>query len=42
LQRRDDALLDSVDQHTFDGIDVLDHARHQIACGAIVEPPQRQ
>ena len=38
----DDALLDSVDQHALYRVDVLDHPRHQIASGAIVEPAQGQ
>src|SRR4029450_21155 len=42
LQNGHDTLLDSVDQHALDRVDVLNHARHQIARGAIVEPPQWQ
>src|SRR6266403_1975354 len=42
LQDRDHALLNSIDQHALDRVHIFDHACHQIACGAIVEPAQRQ
>ncbi len=43
LQDRDHALLDSVDQARARlNSHLPDHARHQIAGGAIVEPAQRQ
>ena len=35
-------MLDPVDQHPLDRVYVLDHARHQIARGAIIKPAQRQ
>ena len=36
----DHALFDSVDQHALYRIHVFNHARHQVARGAIVEPAQ--
>ena len=41
-QRRHRALLRAVNQDAFDGVDVLDHARHQVARGALVEVADRQ
>ncbi len=38
LQQRDHAFLDAVNEHALDRVHVLDHARHQIAGGPIVEP----
>jgi hypothetical protein len=42
LQDRDHALLNSIDQHALDRVHIFDHACHQIARGAIIEPAQRQ
>ena len=42
LQQRDHALLDSVNQHALDRVHILNHPRHQIARGPIVEPTKRQ
>src|SRR5437870_13483052 len=42
LQDRDHALFDPINQHTLDRVHVFNHARHQVASGAIVEPAQWQ
>ena len=41
-QQGDAALLGPVDEHALDGIDVLDHPRHQVPRGALVEVVCRQ
>ena len=38
----DGALLGAVDEQPLDGVDVLDHARHQVARGALVIVAHRQ
>ena len=35
-------MFDAVNQHALDRVHILDHARHQIAGGAIVEPAEGQ
>src|SRR5438094_9146448 len=35
-------MLESINQYALDVVDVLDHARHQVAGGAVVEPAKRQ
>ena len=41
-QHRDRALFDAVNQHALDGVDIVDHARHQVARGALVVILDRQ
>jgi len=42
LEHRDDPLLEPVDQHPLDRRNILEHAGHQVAGGAIIKPAQRQ
>ena len=42
LDHGDKAKFDTVDQHALHGGDVLDHAGHDIARAAAIEPAERQ
>ena len=42
LQDGDGTLFNAVDEDTFDTAHVLDHASHDVAGGAVVEPSERQ
>jgi hypothetical protein len=42
LQHGNGSLLDAVNQDAFDRIHVLHNAGHEIACGAVIKPSERQ